>query len=428
MATLAPFRGVRYTQQAGPLERLTAPPYDVISPAEQQRLLQRSPYNVVRLILHPEEPGDDEQNNRYTRAAARLDEWLQAGVLAADERPAIYLYDQEFEIQGRRFTRRGILSLVKLEPLGQGSIYPHEDTLAGPKADRLKLMAACQGDLSPVFGLFPDEDQRVTTALEDLRAAARGDAAVSVDAPDGRHALTPVDDPAAIARLQALMADKPLFIADGHHRYETAWAYRQRWIEEHGEPGPADYVMMVSVAMSDPGLVILPTHRVLRAAQGFDAAAFAAACEPFFEVERVAGPLGEPAAPHEFGAYFGRAQGGLKLRLKDEGAAAADAPERSEAWRMLDVSLLRRLIFRRVLNQDATALEQGPNIAYVHEAAAAQRLVDEEGWEAAFLLHPTRIEQLRAVALAGERMPPKSTYFYPKLLSGLAFFLFQAWP
>ncbi len=425
MADIAPFRGVRYTPQAGPLEQLVAPPYDIISPAEQRGLLDRSPHNVVRLILNPERPQDDGEDNRYTRAAACLRQWLDQGVLAPDAEPALYVYDQEFGIKGRTFLRRGLLSLVRLEELGKGAIYPHENTLAGPKADRLKLMSACEANLSAVFSVFPD-DGRVATALSGAANQAASDAATRVEAPDGVHTLRPIADAGAIQRIQALMAPKPLFIADGHHRYETAWAYRERLIRGHGDAGAANYVLMLNVPMSDPGLVILPTHRVLRNVPGLDKDAFAEACLPFFQVEDIPCPVGDlRIGRRQFIVYFGCSKGCLSLRLKDDGLAITGASG-SHALHLLDVSILRNLIFGKVLRLDPDAFAQGDDIAYVHDAAEAQALVDSQGWMAAFMLNPTGIDEVQHIASAGERMPPKSTYFYPKLLSGLALHVFGA--
>ena len=425
MAHIAPFRAARYTSEAGPLEDLVAPPYDVISPEEQQRLCALSPHNVVRLILHPEQPDDDAGHSRYTRAAACLEQWLAEGVLAIEPGPALYVYDHEFQFGGQRLCRRGLLSVVKLEELGTGSIYPHEDTFAGPKADRLRLMSACQGCLSPIFSVYPDGDGAVASALAEVAVAASGPPAALVHAGDGLHRLQPVTDAGAIARLQEMMAPKPLFIADGHHRYETAWSYRSRRIEERGEAGGADYVLMLNVSMSDPGLLILPTHRVLRNVDGLDKDRFGAACQALFDVQEVPCPVGDlRIGRHQFIVYFGCGRGCLSLRLKDEALALCE-PGLSRAWHLLDVSILRNLIFGKILGLDPDSFAQGDDIAYVHDGAEAEALVDASGWDAAFLLDPTRIEEVRHIASVGERMPPKSTYFYPKILSGLALYLFD---
>ena len=444
MAEIAALRGVRYTDKAGPLETLVAPPYDVISPDEQRRLYGLSPHNVVRLILNAEQPKDDEGHNRYTRAAESLDAWLADSVLALDPAPAVYVYDQEFHWEGQRFQRRGFLSLVKLEELGKGSILPHEHTMPGPKADRLKLMSACQACLSPVFAVYPDEDQAIAATLAGAvaDAAAHGGQPAEVVRADERHTLLPLTQPEAIERLRGLMAPKPLFIADGHHRYETAWAYRSRCIQERGQAGPADYVLMMSVAMSDPGLLILPTHRVLRNVEGLSPESLKAACQRRFEVEEVPAqascsachgaprPPAAPSQPSRPGtrailAYFGQDRGCLRLRCRDAAAPVPDGSHMSDTWRQLDVNILRHLIFREILGLDVDALARGQDIAYVHDSREAMRLVDEQAWDAAFVLEPTRIDELQRVAMAGERMPPKSTYFYPKLLSGLVLYLLR---
>ena len=455
MAEIAALRGVRYTDKAGPLEKLVAPPYDVISPDEQRRLHDLSPHNVVRLILNAEQPKDHEIHNRYTRAAESLDAWLADGVLAFDPTPAIYACDHEFEWAGRRLRRRGLLSLVKLEELGRGSVLPHEYTMPGPKADRLKLMSACQGCLSPIFALYPDEDKALANTLDSLvaDADARGAQAAEVQCAGERHTLLPLTGPQAIERLKRLMAPKPLFIADGHHRYETAWAYRARRLQERGRAGAADYVLMMSVAMNDPGLLILPTHRALRNVDRLSPERLRSACKRFFEVEEVPAqpvrsaqlaahprrcqgaqqPTAVSSPPcaaglHAIFAYFGKDRGCLSLRLLDEELAVQPGSGMSRTWHQLDVNILRNLIFSEILGLDVDTLAQGPDIAYVHDAREAMRLVDEESWDAAFLLEPTGIDELKQVALAGERMPPKSTYFHPKLLTGLALYLFREPP
>ena len=431
MADIAPFRGVHYASKAGQLERLVAPPYDVISPGEQQRLYGLSPYNVVRLTLNADEPDDDEEDNRYTRAAQHLDEWLADGILAHDPTPAVYVYDQEFQWGGRRHQRRGILSIVKIEELGRGSILPHENTMKGPKADRLKLMSACRGCLSPVFAIYPDEDEGVSSKLGQLvdEELASGRAPSEVVSPDGLNRLLPLTDPEAIEGLRALMCPKSLFIADGHHRYETTWAYRSQQIQEHGRAGLADYVLMMSVSMSDPGLLILPTHRVVRNVDSLSIERLASLAQDFFRVKKlsadVAATASEHIGRHHLLAYFGREDGCLSLRLRDDKVQALPGSDLNDTWRQLDVNLLRNLIFGQILGLDVDAFAQSSDISYVHESQEAIRLVDDESWDAAFLLEPTHMDELECVATAGERMPPKSTYFWPKLLSGLAFYLFR---
>jgi len=431
VADIAPLRAACYSAEAGPLNTLVAPPYDVISPEEQERLYDLSPYNVVRLILHPERPSDDEERNRYTRAAQHLREWLNLGVLRRDPTPALYVYEQEFEWARRPMHRRGVLCIVRLEELGQGSVFPHENTLAGPKADRLKLMTACRGCLSPVFALYPDEDQSATAALQEVADnATRAEEKTRVVHDLSRLSrLIAVTDPQAIARLQGLIAPRPLFIADGHHRYETALAYREQCTREHGAAGAADYVLMMCVSMADPGLLILPTHRVVRGVEGLSPERLEADAAECFEVEKISVadvPLEpEGMGRHRLVVYFGRDRTCLSLRLRDPSKALRPGSTMSRTWHELDVNILHEFVFGDILGLDVDALAQGPDIAYAHDTREAMRLVDEDSWAAAFLMEPTQLHELERVASAGERMPPKSTYFYPKLLSGLALYLFD---
>src|SRR6266849_3827083 len=265
MADIRAFRAYRYDLgRVGTLGDVVAPPYDVIDPALQQALYDRSPYNVVRLILNKEMQGDTDANNRYTRAAQFLRDWQRDDVLVQDSARAVYVYHQEFEVEGQRFTRRGFMARVRLERFGEGRIYPHEETMSGPKADRLKLFRATAMNLSQIFGLYPDEDGEVQAKLD----AAVG-RALPLEATDHLGVVSrlwPVNDQQVVSAVTGLMGPKPIFIADGHHRYETAL----RYLEERKEAGEVrdaeaapNFVLMMLVSMSDPGLMILPTHRLV---------------------------------------------------------------------------------------------------------------------------------------------------------------------
>src|SRR5947209_3237251 len=265
MADIRAFRAYRYDLgRVGALGDVIAPPYDVIDPALQQALYDRSPYNVVRLILNKEEPTDTEADNRYTRAAACLRDWQRDDVLVQDSARSLYVYHQEFEVEGQRFTRRGFMARVRLEPFGQGKIYPHEGTMSGPKADRLKLFRATAMNLSQVFGLYPDEDGRVQGQLD--RAVGRSLPLEATDHLGVVSRLWPVTDQKVVSAVTGLMGPKPVFIADGHHRYETALRYleeRRLAGEVRDAEAAPNFVLMMLVSMSDPGLVILPTHRLI---------------------------------------------------------------------------------------------------------------------------------------------------------------------
>ena len=289
MADIRAFRAYRYDLgRVGALSDVVAPPYDVIDPALQQALYDRSPYNVIRLILDKEQPGDNEVDNRYTRAAGFLRAWQGDGILRADSARALYVYHQEFEVEGQRHTRRGFLARVRLERFGEGKIFPHEETLAGPKADRLKLFHATAMNLSPVFSLFPDEENVVQTALD--AAIQRSLPLEATDHLGVVSRLWPVTDQHAVSTVTGLMGPRPLFIADGHHRYETGLRYRDELraagLVRDAESAP-NFILMMLVSMSDPGLVILPTHRLVSGIPDLTADQLQAALSAHFQVENI---------------------------------------------------------------------------------------------------------------------------------------------
>jgi len=269
MPDIQAFRGLRYDLgRVGSLSDVIAPPYDVIDRALQGELYEKHPANVVRLILNRDEEGDNEQNNRYTRAARFLKDWQREGVLQTEPDPAVYVYHQQFDVDGQTFTRRGFMCRVRLERFGEGKIFPHEETHSGPKADRLKLLTACRANLSQIFGLYPDPENEAQNLLE---AAIAG--ATPLEATDHLgvvHRVWPVRDVKVVSELEGVMGPKPAYIADGHHRYETACNYRDQLAAKHGgelpPDHPANFVLMMCVGMSDPGMIVLPTHRLFRGA------------------------------------------------------------------------------------------------------------------------------------------------------------------
>lgn len=429
MATILPFRGLRYnTKQASDLSFVTAPPYDCISPEQQEALYDAHPYNVVRLILGREAPTDSETDNRYTRAARDLKAWVKKGILMRERRPALYLYEQEFTVNGRTSVRRGFTALVELEEFGGGSIYPHEKTLSKPKEDRLKLLKATRCNLSQILALYPDEKNEVM-AVFDRQPLASPDLSV-VDSGGVINRMWIITDETAAAEVTELMHRRPLFIADGHHRYTTALNYR-RFLREQGEEvsnhHPANYTSITCVSMSDAGLVILPTHRVLADFPRTAADRMRELLKPHFTwskfigAEATSGRMEEHLARSRataFGLYLHGDQAGYVVTLKDAAVMAKLVPDQSQEWRKLGVAILHRLVIEHLLANAAGGAEN-LDIRYVHLAADAFDAVHENGAALAFLVRPTRLEQLKAIAGAGELMPQKSTYFYPKLLSGL---------
>ena len=430
MVQVQPFRGWRYDLlQVGELSEVTAPPYDVIGPQQQNELYERHPCNVVRLILNRDEPGDESPDERYRRAAQFLHHWQEEGILQQEREDALYVYHQEFDWEGRHYVRKGFLGRLRLEEFGKGQVYPHEQTMSGPKADRLALTKACRMNLSPIFGLFPDDTASVQQALE--QAVQGATPLESTDELGVVHRLWPVTDHAAVGTVQSLLAEKPIFIADGHHRYETANNYRRELLSsgKHDDSHPANFVLMMFVGMSDDGLAILPTHRLISGLPNLSIEDVTSALGQYFECEQT-GTGAQAAAEtwkkmEQTGAQtvfgFGTAADGqwLLATLKDASPLADLAPEQSEAWRGLGVSILHRFILDHLIKQKYPDSEQ--SCRYVHLMDEVTSSLDQGGCQLACLVAPAQIEHVEEIASKFEKMPPKSTYFYPKLLSGLVF-------
>lgn len=420
MAEIRPFAGWRYDAEvAGDLATIVAPPYDVIDDAHRDRLYDRSPYNVVRLILGRE-------SDRYAAAASRLEEWRREGVLLHDRDPGLYLYSQEFPLEGDVRTRSGVIAAVRLESFDKGIIRPHEKTLSGPKADRMKLMEATRTNLSPIFGLYAG----ASAAVEEARVAcaSRPPLADLVDEFGVRHILWGLTDAAATARIGADLGPRTVYIADGHHRYETALAYRDRLdaASPLAADHPARFVMMYLCSTSDPGLVILPTHRLVGGLAGFDASTFLRDLGGVFRLREIAAAAELEAAlraapPGSFGFAVRGADGLHLATLADADRMSREAPELAPAVRSLDVSLLDVVVLRRLLGIDAHEAAQDGRLRYVKDAAEAVAAVRGGQADVACLLNATRMDEVEAVCDAGETMPEKSTYFHPKLGSGFVF-------
>jgi uncharacterized protein (DUF1015 family) len=426
MPEVSPFRGVRYdVARVGTLSDVVAPPYDVIDNALQDRLYQASPYNVIRLELNRDQPDDVDEGARYARAKATLKDWLRAGILRQEDHPAFYIYEQTFEIDGKRHSRKGLLARVRLEPIGKGKIYPHEQTMAGPKADRLALYRATGFNLSPIFGLYPDLGAIVQRTLE----ASQHDHTplVATDHLGVENRLWIVTDQEAHTTLCGLMAGKPVFIADGHHRYETALKYQED-LARSGAPfshdDPSNFCLMMLVGMSDPGLLILPTHRLLSGFPGLAAAGLIKSLEPEFEIAEVGtGEAGCRAAWDRIDKSgqqdllgFGTIADGrwLLARLRSDAAMDRLAPKQSPDWRSLGVSVLQVLVLGELLKN-----EPKPSIAYVHSISEVNSAIATRSCDIACLVPPAEMSHVESIASNLETMPAKSTYFYPKLLTGL---------
>jgi uncharacterized protein (DUF1015 family) len=426
MSDVNPFCGVRYdVSRVGALAEVVAPPYDVIDPSLQDRLYQRSPYNVIRLELNREEPTDSESQNRYTRAAGFLKDWLRHGILRQDDHPALYVYQQTFEIEGVTHIRKGFFARVRLEPFGKGTIYPHERTLAGPKADRLALYRATGFAVSPIFGLYPDPEGDVLRTLESgLRDRTP---LVAQDHLEIDNRLWVVDDSQTHSAVRRLMAERPVFIADGHHRYETGLKFRDERAaspEYCGPDDPSNFCLMMLVGVSDPGLLILPTHRLVSGFAGLTAGQLAERLQGEFEVRmtgqheagcRAAWETVEHGDGQDLLGFGTRADGHwVTARLRSDLAMDRLAPEHSPDWRSLGVSVLHVLVLDSLLRPLGT-----PSCRYVHTIGEVVGAVATGSCDLACLVPPAKMEHVESIASGLETMPPKSTYFYPKLLTGL---------
>ena len=441
MARIYPFRAWRYNPAAVRLEDVVTQPYDKISAAMQQGYYQRSPFNLVRIILGLPELFDAERGESvYTRAARDFKAWREQGVLAQEKEPCVFAYSQRFTVPGASTVkeRRGFIALGKLHDYAEGVVFRHEQTLSKPKSDRLNLLKATRAHFGQIFMLYGDPGCTVEGILYDGSGPA--DAEVT-DEYGVLHRVWRVSDPGAINMLATAMADKKLIIADGHHRYETALNYSKEYADvavpkpEYAAnhlPQPAypeAAVMMTFVNMDSDGLVILPTHRVVHSLAGFDPAAFLGAAEEFFSVEALqageAAPLIETLKAQNGTAFVAATRGGdYLLRSKPEAVAAAlkGVPDRQ---RQLDLTQLHTIILDRLLGLDAEKVREQTNIRYLRDAGEAVDQVRRDEADIAFLTNPVTMEQLREVAFAGDVMPQKSTDFYPKLLSGLAIYALE---
>lgn len=420
MAEIRPFRALRYDcSKAGNIEDLACPPYDIISEEQRQSYLAKNPYNVVRLELPKGE-------NPYEEAGKTLEKWISEGTLKTDMDEGIYIYEEEFldkADHGETKKLRGMICRVKLEDFSAGIVLPHEETLSKAKEDRFQLMNATNCNFSQIYCLYPDEKHVTRQRLDNLAETC----APRYDFSDGlvTHRIWVVNDPVSIAALREDFADRKLYIADGHHRYETALRYRDSQ-RERGEYRPgADYVMMMLVDMEDPGLVVFPTHRLVRGLDSFDGAALLKSCGEWFETaprqdrQETETALDEyyRAGRHAFGFYDGK--GWRTLLLRDASVMDSLLPEKSEASRRLDVTVLHTLVLERLLGIDKENMAAQRNLTYTRSAEEAEHSVETGESQCCFLLNPTRVKEIGAVAAAGEKMPQKSTYFYPKLITGL---------
>ncbi len=434
MAEVRPFRGVRYNQQlVTDLSSVICPPYDIITPQLEQELYHQGEYNFVRLEHGRQLPQDTIIDNRYTRSAATLGEWLKLGVLKIDEAPAIYLHDQYFTHQGREHKRRGIIARVRLEEWDEMVIRPHEGTLVEPGNDRLSLLWALQANTSPILALYEDHGKHISSLLT-LEEPSQPIISLSTTIGES-HSIRAMTEPEVINQIGANLAHQPLYIADGHHRYESALTHqRERQVCSSlvsGDEG-FNFVMMTLVSFSDPGLIILPPHRLVRGMSRASLNELLAKLRLFFEVEEL--PLSMPGIWQQVDdllagkdanqvrlILFGLAPEHLfLLRLRDFAATSQMMPYfHCELYKRLDVSVLDHIILEKLLGLSGGREEAFLDYSY-DKLDAVNRVLNQE-YQLAFLLSPVKAEMVKAIADAGDRMPRKSTYFYPKVPAGLVF-------
>ena len=414
MAEVLPLQAVHYDLgRVKQLADVVAPPYDVIDEAQRAELAARSPYNVVELDL----PRDPDGGDPYEHAAQLLGQWTDEGVLARDSEPTVWALEQDYSApDGSRLTRRGFLARVKLTPYGEG-IRPHERTQPGPKEDRLRLTRATRHNLSPIFALHPGD------AWQHLEPGLGGDPWGEVTDGDGTtHRIWRIADPAVHEAITAELKPGELLIADGHHRYETSLAYQR----EVGAGGAADYVLMALVSLEDPGLTVFPTHRLISGLADDPAKqeALGSGLRELFEIEEVPADQLDPGGVEGvgvFGYIDSHFKRGFRLRLASNPALDRALGGRSEAYRTLDAAILEELVLKGILGMSTEDIAAKRGIGYTPSIEQALAKLDAGDYQAAFLLRPTPVEQVREVAAAGETMPPKSTYFFPKLLTGVVF-------
>ena len=413
MAEIEPLRALHYDlDKTGGLQQVLAPPYDVIDAEQRAELEARSPYNVVRIDLPV---GDDP----YAEAARILSSWREEGVVVEDDQPALWALEQDYTgPDGQRRTRRGFLARVRVENYGAGRIRPHERTHPGPKEDRLRLTRATQANLSPIFSLFSDPEGVALGALESHRAAEPWGQATDDDGTVNR--MWRVASPDAIDAVKQTLQTAELLIADGHHRYETARVYA----DEIGGEGPHRYVLMCLVALEDPGLTVFPTHRLLRGLRPDQHETLANALKRDFEIERLESTEQlVPAYGDEvrFGYIDAHFRQPFMLTLKDPAIADKALPDHAEPYRRLDTAVLEALILKGALEMTDEDIDHLNGLGYARDFDDALHLVESGEYDAAFFMAPTPVKQVQAVAETGESMPPKSTYFFPKVPTGLLF-------
>jgi uncharacterized protein (DUF1015 family) len=429
MAEVQPFRGLHYSRAfVDDFSQVITPPYDIIDEKAQQRYYERHPYNIIRLELGKAQPGDDTLNNVYTRAAATFSEWRLQGVIQQGSQPCYYFYQQRFSYGGQNYTRTSLLARVRLEPWEARVVLPHENTLAKAREDRLQLLRACSANLSPIMCLYEDPQGRMRRLLSNLADQA----AIQISDEAGEeHRFHPLNDPEQIALIHDFFSQRHLYIADGHHRYTTALSYQQEILAQRKELNPEDginFVLMALIDVDDPGMLVLPTHRLLHNLPAEAQRKLSAEhLSPYFNVQALAEgstqgtvlqtlkDAGQKNAslvvlcPHQT----------LLLSINEQGQRAMEQSGHTSAWNVLDVAIAQHLVLESVLGLRAEDMTAGTYVRYTHDSTEAFASVHSGAAQGALILNATPLRQVCDVAQADDRMPQTSTYLYPKLITGL---------
>ena len=434
MAEIRPFKGLRYNTKKVKLDEVITEPYDRIPPALQEEYYHRNPYSVVRIILGKGDDPENPEKDKYKRAQIYLEQWLREGILIKEDQEALYIYEQEFQIDGDRKKRLGFITRVKLEEFSSRKVLPHEKTFPKHKIDRLNLLRATNTNTGQIFLLYKDDDLRVAQAIE--RAKEKAEAAAEVGDEDNfMHRLWIIKGKEAIAQIQAAMADKVLIIADGHHRYETSLNYQKEILQKTGEvkgDEPFNYIMMTLFNIDDPGLVILPTFRLVKGLDRLSEEELRELLSSSFEISEVIWSDTSDRSiltgvqkmvsseDHVFAAYLAKFGKFLIFRLKSEDVLKTEMSiEKSKEWRRLDVAILHSLIIDKLEVLSSKPYSQEENVSYIRNLEQGIKKVEDGEFQMIFFLKSVSLPQIREVVENGELMPHKSTDFFPKLKSGL---------
>jgi uncharacterized protein (DUF1015 family) len=435
LADIRPFRGVHYNPSAvKDLSKVICPPYDIIPQQMQQELYKRSDFNFIHIEFGRELPQDGPKDNRYTRAASTLEKWLEQGVLKTDDTPSLYIADHHFTHQGKTYRRRSLNCLVRLEEWDKMIVRPHEGTLSKAKGDRLNLLRILRANTSPIMALYEDRDKQVASLLN---RASRGRPALSFRGDSGEsHQVWAISDAGVTGKIHDLLAEQPLYIADGHHRYESALAYRRE--RRNASPAAAeaacDFVLMSIIDIADPGLVILPAHRMVRGISAPAIEGLPERLKTIFTIEELPLPktnrvscinqsLSEAPDEVKLLVYGLKKDRLLVLSLRDFSVVRPMMPYfHSALYHKLDVSIVDHVILEELLG--LTHDTAGVFIDYTNDALEAIEKVAGQEYQLTFIVNPVKPGVIKAIADAGDRMPHKSTYFYPKIPAGLVFYRF----